>query len=984
MTLAVAPARAAEPSEIAGRIDQLLAEGDYAQARHFAKGLVAQLEERAGKDSRPAAAARIKLAVIDERMGRYAAIPDSLGRALTVLAEPPTPVLAMGKIALAAHRRWRGETSEADALLEAAMRDGEGVPRVALSALWRRGELALALGDFERAEDLCAMQATRLTQQVDPGDPERVRAMSCWADALVRKGTVKTAKKVYVDAVSSTQTSLGADHPETARATLRLAAFYARTGAPKKGERLHERALALLDERFGPDNRFVIEATAALAEVLHHGGRDDDAAPLYDRAVAMARRGLGDADPDTARMVAARAHFAWCSRGDTKAALDLAGEALALRKAALGPNHRLVGEDLAVLADRRLATGDAAGAVDALAQANEVLDRDAVRLLATGSEGQKRVNAARLRELTERAVDLHLRSASRDPDAAKVALTALLRRKAIVLDALGGMHDLDGPARAVVAELRSLVSSAVVSRIRRGEDRTVGDQGWWEQARYFELRRAEARASSRSERDPVTVAQVAAALREGQALVEMVAYRPVDFDAPRSARLGPARYAAYVLRHGGGLGAVDLGPVAAIDELVVTTRRQIQKKDPAALASLRQLDERIMRPVRPLLDGAREIFVSPDGQLHLVPLQALRDELGNYLIESMALTWLTSGRELVVQRDPRPARQPPTIVAAPAYHGETSSPSDDARAVVDLRKMRFKPLAGTAEEASAIAGVFADAKLLTGEEASETALRHVAGPRLLHIATHGFFLPTGSDDGTGTRALVLEDEGPTPPPPSSSPPPPPLDDPLLQSGLALRGANVVPPRPSALGGVADDGLLTAMEAASLDLRGTKLVVLSACETGVGEVHNGEGVIGLRRAFALAGAETLVMSLWKVSDAATRDLMIDTFTRLARGGGRAEALRQAQLAALALPGREHPYYWAAFFAAGDPTSLDGETVTPTFPKAMPTYDAPGGVEPSSRGCQCQAGANSYPRDTPFAPMMLALLGALRCRRRPMPS
>ncbi|HEY9285181.1 MAG TPA: CHAT domain-containing protein, partial [Pyrinomonadaceae bacterium] len=166
---------------------------------------------------------------------------------------------------------------------------------------------------------------------------------------------------------------------------------------------------------------------------------------------------------------------------------------------------------------------------------------------------------------------------------------------------------------------------------------------------------------------------------------------------------------------------------------------------------------------------------------------------------------------------------------------------------------------------------------------------------------------------------------------------PRVENPLLRSGLALEGANL------RRGTNGEDGILTALEAAGLDLWGTKLVALSACETGVGEVRTGEGVYGLRRALVLAGAESQVMSLWKVSDDATRDLMVAYYKRLAAGEGRTEALRQVQLEMLrgksqagaggarGLGGqlggrgadRGHPYFWAAFIQSGDWRPMPGK-------------------------------------------------------------
>jgi len=165
------------------------------------------------------------------------------------------------------------------------------------------------------------------------------------------------------------------------------------------------------------------------------------------------------------------------------------------------------------------------------------------------------------------------------------------------------------------------------------------------------------------------------------------------------------------------------------------------------------------------------------------------------------------------------------------------------------------------------------------------------------------------------------------------------ENPLLRSGLILAG---VQQRQS---GADEDGVLTALEAAGLDLRGTQLLVLSACETGLGEVRQGEGVYGLRRALVLAGAETQVMSLWKVSDAATAALMGEFYRRLGRGESRMAALRAARLGLLRgelrpqseetrraiglSPGKpaakrpakwQHPYYWAAFVISGDWSSI----------------------------------------------------------------
>jgi CHAT domain-containing protein len=204
---------------------------------------------------------------------------------------------------------------------------------------------------------------------------------------------------------------------------------------------------------------------------------------------------------------------------------------------------------------------------------------------------------------------------------------------------------------------------------------------------------------------------------------------------------------------------------------------------------------------------------------------------------------------------------------------------------------------------------------LTGSAASETAFKRLApGRRVLHVATHGFFLgsrcTSALDAGRGIGGLAEAGSAPTPPPEAG-------ENPLRLSGVVLAGAN----HRQHAGPDEDDGILTAEEIAALDLSGVEWAVLSACDTGVGDIKTGEGVFGLRRAFQVAGVNTLIMSLWSVDDESTREWMTALYdARLHRRLSTAESLRQASLHVLNTR-REagestHPFYWAAFVAAGD--------------------------------------------------------------------
>jgi CHAT domain-containing protein len=223
------------------------------------------------------------------------------------------------------------------------------------------------------------------------------------------------------------------------------------------------------------------------------------------------------------------------------------------------------------------------------------------------------------------------------------------------------------------------------------------------------------------------------------------------------------------------------------------------------------------------------------------------------------------------------------------------------------------PLPGTRQEAEAIQRLLPQAQLFLGQEATKERLLQRPTPAILHLATHGFFLenaptPTGSRAVGHFGALGKEESLAVRPP-----------DPLLRSGLLFAGVSApahdishsTHPPP-------DSAVATALELAGLNLWGTQLVVLSACDTGRGDIQLGQGVYGLRRAFLVAGAETVVMSLWKVNDMTTRELMEAYYSNLLAGQGRATALREAMRS---LRAREfHPHYWAPFIVLGRDTPL----------------------------------------------------------------
>ena len=322
-----------------------------------------------------------------------------------------------------------------------------------------------------------------------------------------------------------------------------------------------------------------------------------------------------------------------------------------------------------------------------------------------------------------------------------------------------------------------------------------------------------------------------------------------------------------------------------------------------------------MQPVRALIGNAKHLLIAPDGPLNLIPLEALVDENNTYLLQTYRITYITSGRDLLRLPDTAPTPQPPLVLASPDYGPVDTTVAQtplenrgSSQRSTDLVQFRVQPLASTLTEGQTIASLLPQARLYTGPDATETTVKQSPSPSILHIATHGFFLPdvvpsTPTPNPANITALFT------------------TENPLLRSGLALEGFNR---RQSG----SEDGVLTALEVSGLDLRGTQMVVLSACQTGEGEVISGEGVYGLRRAFTLAGVKSQLMSLWFVQDEGTKDLMVAYYQRLKQGQARGEALREVQLAMLngtltAGNGKSytHPAYWAAFVRVGDWRPID---------------------------------------------------------------
>ncbi len=569
------------------------------------------------------------------------------------------------------------------------------------------------------------------------------------------------------------------------------------------------------------------------------------------------------------------------------------------------------------------ASGDLARSLDPISRCFDAREENIVRVLASGSEEQKRSYLSSFLLPYQKTLTAQVRAGNSNPKLTYLALSQVLRTKGRVLDAMSGENE--AVRRGVTTETRDLLSRLATVRASIAQLSASGQNVERAKSMENESRTIEQALSEKSEAfrlatKAVSVESVRAALPKDHALVEIVAFEPMNPDYKTLSDAKGVHYVAFVLDGVSGRAptSVDLGDASVIDEQVRSFRAALGSpdRDPAAPAG--RLYDAVWKPVEALLGGKTKIMLSPDGALNGIPFAALRGG-GDYLVAKYTFTYLTSGRDLLRLEGASTDSSAVVVVANPSFAMNGTKPESSSSR---FAKVRFSPLEGTEEEAKSIKASLEDAQVLKGDQATERAVKNIAHPRVLHLATHGFFLGDTAMRLADTRGLVL-DESEVRKSVASA------ESPLLRSGLAFAGAS------SQKGGDGEDGILTALEASSLDLSGTELVVMSACQTAEGEIRNGEGVYGLRRALTMAGARSLVMSLWSVDDDATSYLMKGYYTQLKSGVGRSESLRHVQMGLSQSKTLAHPFYWAAFIPSGDPSSMSFTAASSSQPASAPT-------------------------------------------------
>lgn len=953
----------------------LQAMGDYAGARTHYDQALAIRRASLGEDDPDTANSLNNLGFLLQETGDYAGARPYFEQSLAINRKAfgeAHPDTARGLNNLGFVHEQLGDHATARPYYEKALAIrrqvlGEDHPATATSLnnlgflLTRMGDDAGARPYYEQALAIC--RKTLGEVHVDTAG-----SLNNLGSLLMSMAKYAKARPYLEQALTSYRKALGEEHPAAVPCLGNLGALHQFTGDYAGARSYYEQALTIGRKALGESHPSTASSLCCLGHVLKEMGDYAGARPCLEQALAATRKALGESHPSTATMLRVLAILcvaegrvveAWMG---FRQAADIDDHAIGRVFAVGSENQRarfLANQQVNLEYFLSLVLCHLAHSAPAVRTALDLV----LRRQALGAEGlaaqRDAVLGGRYPQLEQRLRDL-------------VALRTTVARKS-----------LDGPGReGAAAHGRQLGELDV----RRQQMETELARQIPEINLEQNLRAADRRAIALALGEGVALVEFVR--------LNVFDFRAVP--ARGELRWKPARYLAFVLSADDpeDVRMVDLGEAAPIDRLIADFRQGVtadpqdgagrdlrrRRTDaaPAAKEAGPALRAAVFDPLASALGGRTRLVLAPDGDLSRLPFEVLPDASGRPLLGNYRLSYAGSGRDVlrfgqqanrtpaapVVVCDPdfdfdgAAAAPPPPSPGAgqrgqppaqswlklpffsrpradapppqPPHVGPAWAAAAPGRCSRDFSRgdYHFPRLAGTHEEGARIAGLLG-VRAVAGRDAVEARLKGTHSPRLLHLATHGFFLADQERDPNEQLDNLAAPGGTSGAGRLSGPLP---ENPLLRSGLALAGANTwlqggtLPPE-------AEDGLLTAEDVAGMDLLDTELVVLSACETGLGEIHAGEGVFGLRRSFIVAGARTLVMSLWKVPDEQTKELMVDFYRRVLAGEGVADALREAQLAM-----RERypePYYWGAFICQGNPGPIRGQTAAPQGRRAAAT-------------------------------------------------
>ena len=924
------------------------AQGKFANEEPLLVRALAINEKAYGPDHPYVAKALNNLAEDYQQEGNYTQAEPLLLRSLAIKEKkfgPHNPEVAEVLNNLGEFRIAQGRYAEAEQMLKRAREIDEKAlgpddPTVAVD-LNNLADLYQTLGKVALAEPLFQRSLSIREKTDGPEHPDVATALNNLGNFYVQEGRYKDARPLMMRALAIDRKMLPPYAPEIATDLNNLAELSENQGDYVDAEEGFKLSLEITEKVYGLEHPIVSTALNNLALVEVDQDKYDEADPLYRRSLAIDEKALGPEHPDLARTLNNLGSML-DDEGKYTAAEPLFDRALKIDGNALGPDHPdniLTLNNFAQLYEHE---GRYDKAEPLFGRALNILFRQFEYNFTFMTEKQRLDFLGSVNYHFPPYFSFVYRNHDKDPKLAGTMYDLLLWEKGFIAGSITDMRrrikasgdnkalklleDLGAKRTEIAALLNAKPSDRDLWRKQIDQLRTEADE------LEKHLVERSAAFAEKTKLDRATWQQVRDALAPGEAAVEFARFRYFDKDwTPKS------YYVALVVTREtkDAPQYIVLGEDRQLEgEALTHFRQQLQTRgldaeEEAALPGANAWDL-VWKPLETALAATRRVYLSPDGALNEVPLGIIAAPDGNLAMEKYDLRILSSTKDILRGASPSPGNGTALLLGDPAFDltGEQElAPmkklelkSSNAQSSAELSSQtgplsstesatELPRLPGTGAEVAAIANLM-NAKgwktnLYTRDAALKVVVQHAESPVVVHLATHGFFLPDQQNKITRGGAAQI---------PSAA-----LEDPMLRSGLYFAGADrTLAGKPTAVG--SDNGILTAMEAANLNLSGTELVVLSACNTGQGDVKAGEGVFGLRRALQEAGARAVLMSMWSVPDKETTELMQHFYTKWLAGTEMHEALKQAQLEIREEVKRDHggrdlPYYWGAFVLVG---------------------------------------------------------------------
>ncbi len=787
------------------------------------------------------------------------------------------------------------------------------------------------------------------------------------------------AEPLYKRSLEIREKVLGKDHPDVAANLNELASIYLVTGRFAEAEPLFERSLKIREKVFGNENLNVAASLNNLALIYKNTGRYAEAESLYKRSLEIIEKLLGKDHVDVARSLS---NLAWifAKTGRFAEAESLLLRSLTIREKELGKDHPFLAASLNELAVIYWRTGRYSEAESLLKRTIDILESkvgkeglDPAILINIGAvysdigdqlEGHRMLIRGLTAEETQRentflmlserqklnymeqkkwmihGLLTHTLGMQGDDHAVRETFEVWLKWKGAVMEVqrryVEATAQSDNPEikekfkeytdiRREIARLQVAGPGKTDSEEHRRKLDGLKERKESIEVELNKLSRAFALEKMITKADTKKISEILIKNGEGCAYVD---FARINLYNPKEKKFSGAAYLVFLLlpRKEFVVKLVNMGHAETIDGRVRAYLEEMKRarefgevpRERILKAEAKALYELLLKPIEKQIKGKKHLYISPDGNLNLIPFEVLMTPEGKYLTEEYNITYIAAGRDIMRFMDEAVAKGEPIIMADPDYDMGSEEKTKVAQAIGvletrsaglisrDAKDLKFKRLPDTKTEANAIEKTLkesykTDIRNYQDKRALEEVLLTVKEPKILHLATHGYFLKDEEVKHHQTLGFLLLDREVIADLMT--------ENLMLRSGIVLAGAN------ASLKEGRDDGIVSAEKVLGLRLKGTDLVVLSACNTGTGEVKSGEGVFGLKRSFILSGAKTVVMSLWSIPSKETTELMTHFYTLMAKGKSKSEALREARLNLMKK--KANPFYWGAFIMVGNP-------------------------------------------------------------------